>query len=137
MKKYLKYINLFFTICFLFCVFFVSAPTATAMDYGLENTAKTGFGVSSVSELEADIPSAIGTFVGALLSFIGVLFFILMVYGGFLWMTAQGNEDQVTKAKNLIIAAVIGIIIVMSAYAITAYVGGTLTGSSTTETTGG
>jgi hypothetical protein len=42
-------------------------------------------------------------------------------------MTAQGNEEQVGKAKNLITAAVIGLIIVVSAYAITAYIGGKLT----------
>ena len=132
MKKIFKYINLCLFACFLFSTFLVLSPKTTkAMDYGLDNTAKVGFGVSSANELNADIPSAIGTFVGALLSFIGVLFFILMVYGGFLWMTAQGNEEQIGKAKNLIISAVIGIIIVMSAYAITAFVGGTLTGSDT------
>ncbi len=41
-------------------------------------------------------------------------------------MTAQGNEQQIEKAKNLIISAIIGIVVVMSAYAITAYIGGTL-----------
>ena len=56
------------------------------------------------------------------LSFLGVLFLILMIYGGFLWMTARGNEEQVTKSKNLIIAAVIGLVIVLASYAISSFV---------------
>ncbi len=57
-----------------------------------------------------------------LLSFLGVLFLVLMIYGGFLWMTARGNEEQVTKAKNLITAAIIGLIIVLASYAISIFV---------------
>ena len=45
-----------------------------------------------------------------------------MVYGGYLWMTARGNEEEVTKAKNLIKAAIIGLIIVLAAYAISIFV---------------
>lgn len=74
-----------------------------------------------------DIPTTAGKVIGAGLSFIGVLFFILMLYGGIIWMTAQGNEQQVSKAKDLITAAIIGIIIVLSAYAITAFIGTELT----------
>ena len=75
---------------------------------------------------KADVPSVIGSVIGAVLSFVGVLFLGLMIYGGLLWMTAQGNEQQVTKAKDLIVSAVIGLVIVMSAYAITAFVGQSL-----------
>ncbi|MEA3398204.1 MAG: hypothetical protein U9R06_00470 [Patescibacteria group bacterium] len=52
------------------------------------------------------------------LSFLGVIFLILIIYGGFIWMTARGNEQQAEKAKNILIAAVIGLIIVVLAYAI-------------------
>ena len=48
------------------------------------------------------------------LGFLGVIFVFLMIYGGFLWMSDQGNEDQVKKAKDLISAAIIGLIIVAS-----------------------
>ena len=77
-----------------------------------------------------DIPSLIGKVVGAGLAFIGVIFFILIIYGGFSWMMARGNEQEVVKAKELIYAAVIGLIIVLSAYAITSYLGGVLVGGS-------
>ena len=53
---------------------------------------------------------------------LGMIFLILMLYGGYLWMTAAGKEERVTKAKNLITAAIIGVIIVVSAYAISYFV---------------
>ncbi|MFH1522453.1 MAG: hypothetical protein ABIE43_01380 [Patescibacteria group bacterium] len=52
------------------------------------------------------------------LSFLGVIFLVLMIYAGYLWMTARGNEEQATKARNIITAAVIGLVIVLMAYAI-------------------
>ncbi len=64
----------------------------------------------------------IGTITGALLSLGGVLFFLLALYGGFLWMTARGEESQATKAKGIIIDAVIGLAIVSAAYIITSFV---------------
>jgi hypothetical protein len=40
-----------------------------------------------------------------------------------MWMFSMGNEQTATKAKNIIIAAVIGLVIVLMAYAITSYLG--------------
>lgn len=97
---------------------------------GLNDTAEEGYGDSLDSgKVITDIPTTIGKVVGAGLAFIGIIFFILMIYGGFTWMMAKGNEQQVAKAKELIYAAVIGLIIVLAAYAITAYIGGQLTGT--------
>ena len=45
-----------------------------------------------------------------------------MLYGGYVWMMAKGAEDEVTKAKNIIRGALIGLIVVMSAYAISYFV---------------
>lgn len=74
-----------------------------------------------------DVPTAIGKIIGIALSFLGLIFFVLMIYGGFLWMSARGDGGQVTKAKDLIEAATIGLIIILSAYAVTAWLGGQLT----------
>lgn len=91
-------------------------------DSGIKDTGiKTGH-TTETGKVEKSIESTIGGVVQAILSFLGVVFLILMIYGGFLWMTAKGNEEQVTKAKNLIVAAIIGIIIVISAYAISYFV---------------
>ena len=84
--------------------------------YGLQETAESS-GLDKTSP--GSIPELVGNIVGTALSLIGVLFFLLMVYGGFLWMTAHGKGDQVEKAQETIIAAVIGIIVVLASYAIT------------------
>jgi len=63
-----------------------------------------------------------GLIVLSVTSLLGVFFVILAIYAGYLWMTASGNEEQVTKAKGLIINSVIGIVIVFSAFAISWFV---------------
>lgn len=53
------------------------------------------------------------------LEFLGIIFVVLTMYAGFLWMTAGGNEEKVTKAKSLLFQAVIGLAIILTAYSIT------------------
>ena len=64
----------------------------------------------------------IATIIQAVLAFLGVVFLILMIYGGYMWMTARGNEEQVNKASKTIVAAIVGLIIILSAYAISFFV---------------
>ena len=71
---------------------------------------------------DVDPGSLVGRVIRIALSFLGVVFFILMLYGGFLWMTAAGSDEQVGKAKKLIIAAVTGLIIVLASYAISYFI---------------
>jgi len=52
------------------------------------------------------------------LSLIGIIFLALMLYAGYHWMTARGEEEKVEKAKDTIQRAIVGIIIVVGAYAI-------------------
>ncbi|MEK7084602.1 MAG: pilin [Patescibacteria group bacterium] len=68
---------------------------------------------------DTTIPEVIGTLAKAVFWLSGMAFFVLMVYGGFMWMSSHGNEDMVKKGQNTIIAAVIGLAILVSAYAIT------------------
>lgn len=96
----------------------VSVQGVFAADYGLTDTVRS----SGLPTNQGGLAVMIGTVLGNLLSMIGVLFFVLMIYGGFLWMTARGNEDQTAKAFNTIIAAAVGLMIVMAAYAITSTV---------------
>lgn len=60
----------------------------------------------------------LGIIINAALGLLGVIFIILMLYAGYNWMTASGDEDKVTKAKDTIWRAIIGIIITVGAYAI-------------------
>jgi hypothetical protein len=92
---------------------------AERTNYGLDASAKdTGLISKNVT------PTAMaGTIVSAVLSLVGVIFFLLILYGGIRWMVAQGNETEVEKAKQIIVAAIIGLVIVLAAYAITAFIG--------------
>lgn len=71
---------------------------------------------------ETTFAETIGTVIQAILSFVGVIFLVLMVYAGFLWMTARGDEGQVEKAQDIITTSIIGLVIVIGAYSITAFV---------------
>ncbi len=69
-----------------------------------------------------DLTAYIGMFIQILLSILGVFFLCLMLYGGFLWMSDMGNSDKVKKSKELMTAAVIGLIIVLASYALSYFV---------------
>ncbi len=64
----------------------------------------------------------IGTAIKGFLSLLGVIFLGLMLYAGFHWMTARGEEEKVEKAKSTITRAIVGLVIVVGAYAIWAFI---------------
>lgn len=87
-------------------------------------------GTADVAGLKQAEPAAvIGSIIGYALSFIGVIFMVLVLYGGYMWMTSYGNTQKVDKAKELIIGAVIGLVIVVAAYTITNFVVSAILGS--------
>ena len=91
---------------------------------GLDATGQEAYG-----ELidDQDLGGYIGSrVITPLLSLVGLIFLLLMIYAGFLWMTAGGNSDQVDKAKKFIVNGVIGLIITLTAYAISNFVVDTL-----------
>ena len=69
-----------------------------------------------------DLAEVVSMIIRVLLSFLGVIFVILIIYAGFLWLTSAGNEDKISKAKKTMTAAVIGLAIVLAAYTITYFV---------------
>ena len=83
---------------------------------GLVDTATKGYGVLPA---ETNLPTIIGKVVGAILAFVGVIFFCLILWAGFGWMLAKGNEEEIGKAKETIFSAVLGLIVILGAYAIT------------------
>lgn len=72
----------------------------------------------------------IGEIIQAAMALTGVVFGILIVYGGYLWMIARGNEETVKKAIGILQTAIIGFIVTASAYAITSYVIAKVIGSA-------
>lgn len=71
---------------------------------------------------QADLQSTIGNLIRVALSFLGVIAVCIVLYGGFKWMTAGGNDEKVGEAKRLMISGLIGLAIIMSAYAIASFV---------------
>lgn len=129
-KKILSFLILMFALATMFSFFLI--PTS-AQDYdptlkGLNDSAQKVTAFDTNGDYTNFIQTRAGIIVGVVLSFVGVLFLGLMIYAGILWMTAQGNDQQVTKAKTLMINSVIGLIIVFAAYAITSFVGNNFLG---------
>lgn len=127
----IKTISLIIILQFLVLIPMEVFALSALDDTGLKTTARVGYTGSETTQLSTagvimDIPTAIGKVIGAGLSFLGIAFMILIIYGGFMWMFARGNDQAVGKAKEIIQAAVIGLVIVMSAYAITTFIGGGL-----------
>ncbi|OGL74145.1 hypothetical protein A3D72_02565 [Candidatus Uhrbacteria bacterium RIFCSPHIGHO2_02_FULL_57_19] len=75
----------------------------------------------------SDITVIVGGVIKAALTVMGTLFLAQTVYGGYLWMTARGEEEQITKAKHTLRTSVIGLGIMLGAYAITTFVVSRLT----------
>lgn len=76
-----------------------------------EAVAGTGLPQKSTTEM-------IGLIINAALSLLGALFLVLVIIGGFRWMTAGGNADKVGEAKKTISNSVIGLVIVIASYVI-------------------
>ena len=87
--------------------------SAVGLDRGLGTTLELG---------TADLEETIVRIIQWALGFLGLVAVVLILYGGFVWMTAAGNEDKVSTAKKIISAAVVGLIIVLLAWAIVIFV---------------
>lgn len=95
----------------------------TVQDKLLGQVDQTGaevFGADAANQ--GDLVLLIGRFIRVGLSFVGLVLLVLFIYAGFLWMTAGGNEEKVAEARQLMQNGIIGLIIVVSSYAITEFV---------------
>lgn len=99
-----------------------------------DTAAKAGYDKNTNEQSVAEL---IGTVIKAVLSFVGVIFLVLMVYAGYLWMTARGEEGQIEKAQDIIKSSVIGLVIMVGAYSITSFVVPRIVEKSTGDTSGG
>ena len=85
---------------------------------------------------DSDIKIVIASVIQALLGFIGMIFFILILWGGFEWMTSGGNEQKIESAKKRIVNASIGLALVLMAYAIARTISSWLTEAVGTDGSG-
>lgn len=117
-------------IIILFVFFsFALTPVAFGAQTGLEG--RTGVDLEQMDNsfisnsglgTKASLAEIISEIIKILLGFLGVIFVVLFIYAGFLWLTSAGNEEKISKAKAIMTAAIIGLAIVLAAYSITYFV---------------
>lgn len=114
MKKFSKHLISFAIVSAIALPMVVLAQA----DFGL-NQVETGLN-NSLSN--SDPREVIGRIINVALGFLGVIAVCIILFGGFKWMTAMGNEDKASEAKKLLGAGVIGLVIILAAWAIASFI---------------
>lgn len=89
---------------------------------GLTERVAGGGGYEVAISKETAFSLAVGRVIKAALGLVGLVFLVLTIYAGFLWMTAGGNEEQVEKAQKIFKNSTLGLIIALGAYGLTVFI---------------
>ncbi len=90
---------------------------ALAADFGLTTTAgEAGYNT------DLALSPYVGNLINGALGVLGVVFVILMFYGGMLWLTAEGEQDKIKKARGFIFHSILGLILTLFSFGITQFV---------------
>lgn len=71
---------------------------------------------------DLSLPEFVGRIISWVVGVLGVLLVALFVYGGVVYATSTGNEDRIDMGKKIMISAIVGVIIIAVAFAISRYV---------------
>jgi hypothetical protein len=96
-----------------------SGTGAAAPDLGLGYASNIGLGTQ-------DIRDTIALTINVAMGFLGTIAVVIILYGGFKWMTSGGEQGKVDEARKLIIAGIVGLAIILASWAIANFVVGTL-----------
>ncbi len=99
----------------------VTAPVVHAQQLEAEDILDSSFG-ETAGLGQADLKDSIAGLIRVVLGFLGIVAVVIVLMGGFKWMTASGSDEKVEEAKALLLAGIIGLAIILSAYAITTFV---------------
>jgi len=123
MKIYFKKFIIFISLIIVFILpYFVAASPA------YDNLKQIGEGENAPYQSVTpgsgtnDLAGVVGIAIQAFIGLLGVIFLSYTLYAGYNWMTAQGDEEKVTRAKDTLTRAIIGVIITIGAYAISYWV---------------
>jgi hypothetical protein len=117
MKKFSKHLVVFGVISLLVLPIFV-APVLAQDTFGLgyvDNGLNGALG-------NDDPRTVVAKIINFALGFLGVIAVAIILFGGFKWMTSAGNEDKVGEAKQMLGAGVIGLIIILAAWAVANFI---------------
>lgn len=118
-KKFIKLIILFGCLAVIFTLASNAMAFADIYNQFLNQAGRVGTYNTEVQSQPNFINTFTGKIVTVALSFIGVIFLILIIYSGIQWLTAGGNEEAVSKAKTRVINGVIGLAITLCAFILT------------------
>jgi len=119
-KRLLSFVLLsFFTLLVVYLAAPVRVQAQNLIDsqVGMNDIGQTAFGNST----PADIRLVMARIINVALSFLAVVFIVLLILGGFQYMTSEGNEEKTKEAMALIRNAVIGLIVILAAWLLTRY----------------
>ncbi len=128
MKKAIKIYLSIFTLGLLLLPVAIDAQNnkpnlKDAFDNATDSPLQTVAGSQGAGYLASvGIETLAGQVITAITSLLGIIFVLLTIYGGFLYMNARGNEEQTKKAKAIITQALIGLVIILAAYAISYFI---------------
>lgn len=109
-----------------------STSSASAAGYGLFDSAQKAGYIGNAAEPDigrwANLLPLVGEILGIVLAMIGVALFGLLLYGGSRWLIARGNQEDITKAQDIIEAALIGMAIIFISLGVGNWVIGKLVG---------
>ena len=86
--------------------------------YGINDVANSGLNLSN----DKDPKEIAASIINIILGFLGLLAVVIILIGGFKWMTAGGNEENVASAQKIIVAGVIGLVIILASWGIATFV---------------
>ena len=93
------------------------ASAQSAVEWGTDELGDAGVYLGS-----RNLRESIAGIINLVLGFLGILTTIIILLGGFKWMTSQGNADKVDEAKKMIGAGVVGLVVILAAYGIARFV---------------
>jgi Zn-dependent protease with chaperone function len=95
---------------------FAMVQEARALDTGLNV-------INNTIQLGKEDPRAIvARIINTAMMFLGIIAVVIVLIGGFKWMTAGGNEDKVSEAKKLMGSGVVGLVIVLASWGIAQFI---------------
>ncbi len=106
----------------LTCSDYAGLSSAKKGAYSVPFELPTGVG-AALNHLQAgSLSGLIGLIIRGALGIIGTIALLIFIYGGVLWMTARGNSSQIEKAMQTILWGGLGVVVMLSSYAIVDYI---------------
>jgi hypothetical protein len=126
----IKKSSVLMAVCFLFAAaFFVSSRNIVFASDPINLNQAQDLGLATGTVTDPRI--LILNIVKYLLTFLGLIAVVFVMWAGFLWMTSEGDPAKIDKAKKTLVNAVIGVAIIISAFAIVIYINKLVTGKIT------